>query len=366
MDQSSIRQRTQASMPDTSRPVAVRIIGDGFMDPAYFVAALGERVRARPLDIRTMTLDWPLRCAVTKSDPALPVQEFFGRPEDYFEFVADAEILVNHLAPVTADTLDHAPGLRLIAVSRGGPVNVDVKAAGARGIVVANTPGRNASAVAEFTIASLLAETRNLIRGHVAMAAGRFPRDLYHRDIAGPELCEMTVGIVGYGEIGARVVALLKPFGPRILVADPYKPLSEADAADGVRRVELDELLAESDAVTLHPRVTPETRGMIGRERIARMRRGSYLVNTTRGQILDYEALHDALVSGHLAGAALDTFQPEPPPPDWPLLRLPNVTLSPHIAGASRFSIRKAATIVADDVERFLSGRPLQFPCKVP
>ncbi|BBK40979.1 oxidoreductase [Allostella vacuolata] len=347
-------------------PVAVRIIGDGFMDPSYFVAALEERVAARPLAIRSMALAWPLQGRVTKSDPTLPVQEFAGRPEDYFDFVADAEILVNHLAPVTRETLERAPGLRLIAVSRGGPVNVDLQAARERGVAVVNTPGRNASAVAEFTIASLLAETRNLIRGHVAMAAGGFPRDLYHRDIAGPELCEMTVGVVGYGEIGARVVALLKPFGGRILVADPYKDLSDADKADGVRRVALDELLRDSDAVTLHPRVTPETRGMIGRERIAAMRRGAYLVNTTRGQILDYAALYDALVSRHLAGAALDTFDPEPPPADWPLLRLPNVTLSPHIAGASRYSIRKAAVTVADDIERFLAGQPLRFPCVVP
>ena len=122
--------------------------------------------------------------------------------------------------------------------------------------------------------------------------------------------------------------------------------------------------MRRADVVTLHPRVTPETRGMISRERIAMMKPGGYIVNTTRGQVLDYPALYDALVSGRLKGAALDTFDPEPPPADWPLLRLPNVTLSPHIAGASRFSAAKAAAMIAEDIALILDGKPPLHPCK--
>ncbi len=347
----------------TQQPLTIGIIGDGFMQPALFETALKARLLDRALQFRLWELDWPLNLKSTKHDPILPVGEFVGRPEDYFGFLGDLDILVTHLAPITAESLSHAAKLRLIAVSRGGPVNIEMAAARARGIPVINTPGRNASAVAEFTVASLLAETRNLIRGHLAVAAGTFGRSFYHYDNAGPELCELTVGIVGYGDIGTRVARLLRPFGCRIVIYDPFKELTDDEKAAGFRKAELDDLMRQSDVVTLHPRVTPQTRGMISRERIAMMKPGGYIVNTTRGQVLDYDALHDALVSGHLKGAALDTFEPEPPPPDWPLLKLPNVTLSPHIAGASRHSATKAATMIAEDIALFLDGKAPLYPC---
>lgn len=343
--------------------LAVGVIGDGFMQPSYFVDALNERLAGRALAIETMALNWPIERNITKVDPELPVQEFVGRPEQFYDFIGRAEILINHLAPVTRETFARAPKLKLIAVSRGGPINIDMAAAREHGVRVVNTPGRNASAVAEFTIASMLAETRNLIRGHVALAAGDYRGDLYHRDITGPELCELTVGVIGYGHVGTLVVRMLKGFGCRILVHDPYKQLSRADQDDGVAMVDLDTLIASSDVVTLHPRVTRETRGMIGAAEFAAMKRGAYFVNTARGPLVDYAALYEALTSGQLAGAALDTFEFEPPPPDWPLLKLSNVTLSPHIAGASRYTIRKAAVMIAEDVARFLAGEALLNPC---
>ena len=344
--------------------LTIGIIGDGFMQPGFFEAALREQLPGHALTIRSMEVDWPLRLKSTKYDPTLPVGEFVGRPEDYFDFLADLDILVTHLAPITADSLDHAPRLKAIAVSRGGPVNIEMAAARARGIPVVNTPGRNASAVAEFTVGSLLAETRNLIRGHMAVASGRFGREFYHYANTGPELCELTVGIVGYGDIGTRVARLLQPFGCGILIYDPFKELTPEEKAAGFEKAELDDLMARADVVTLHPRVTPETKGMISRARIAMMKPGGYIVNTTRGQVLDYDALYDALASGQLRGAALDTFEPEPPPADWPLLKLPNVTLSPHIAGASRHSAIKAATMIAGDIALILDGKPPLHPCK--
>ncbi|MBT0782804.1 2-hydroxyacid dehydrogenase [Paracoccus sp. pheM1] len=344
--------------------LTIGIIGDGFMQPGFFETALREQLPGRALTIRSMEVDWPLRLKSTKYDPTLPVGEFVGRPEDYFDFLADLDILVTHLAPITAESLDHAPRLKAIAVSRGGPVNIEMAAARARGIPVVNTPGRNASAVAEFTVGSLLAETRNLIRGHMAVASGRFGREFYHYANTGPELCELTVGIVGYGDIGTRVARLLQPFGCGILIYDPFKELTPEEKAAGFQKAELDDLMARADVVTLHPRVTPETKGMISRARIAMMKPGGYIVNTTRGQVLDYDALYDALASGQLRGAALDTFEPEPPPADWPLLKLPNVTLSPHIAGASRHSAIKAATMIAGDIALILDGKPPLHPCK--
>lgn len=353
------------SAKPTGQPLRVGIIGDGFMQPSFFEKALRERMPDREFDIRSMYLDWPLKLVSTKKDPVLPVIEFLGRPEDYYEFASDREVLIVHLAPVIDETFEKAPDLRIVAVSRGGPVNIEVAAAKQRGIPVINTPGRNASAVAEFTVGSLLAETRNMVRGHMSVKDGSFRRDFYHFDHAGPELCELTVGIIGFGDIGARVARLLAPFGCRILVADPYKQLSADEQQKlGISIVTLDELLTQSDVVTLHPKVTPETKKMIGAEQIAKMKRGSYIVNTTRGQVLDYDALYDALVSGQLRGAALDTFDPEPPPANAPLLQLPNVTLSPHIAGASIFSITKAANMIAEDIARILDGQPPLYPAK--
>ena len=149
--------------------------------------------------------------------------------------------------------MERCPDLKLVAVSRGGPVNVDLKAAKARGVAVVNAPGRNASAVAEFTIGAIIAVTRLITEGHAALSQGEWRGDLYRAEVAGPELSELTVGLIGYGHIGTRVVKLLKPFGPRILVFDPYVEVSAEDRADGVEQVDFDALLARADVVSLHP-----------------------------------------------------------------------------------------------------------------
>jgi D-3-phosphoglycerate dehydrogenase len=259
--------------------------------------------------------------------------------------------------------LDRLPALKLIAVSRGGPVNIDMAAARERGVKLVNTPGRNASAVAESTIAAILVETRLIRAGHEGLRQGNWRGDLYRADLTGTELSELTVGLIGYGEIGTRVVPLLKPFGCRILVCDPYKELSARDAADGVVMTDLDTLLAESDVVSLHARVTEETRGFLAAPQFARMRRGAYFINTARGPMVSYDDLYRALESRHLRGAMLETFWQEPTPADAPLLRLDNVTLTPHIAGASTTTVRIAARMVAEEVRRWLAGEPPLNPC---
>jgi D-3-phosphoglycerate dehydrogenase len=342
----------------------VAVIGDRFMKPEIFAQAL-RTIRGADLDIRTHELAWPDEPMSHgyAGDALEGLREFMGRPEDIVDFLADAEILVTHLAPVNGWLLDRCPELKLIGVSRGGPVNIDMKAARARGVAVVNAPGRNASAVAEFTIGAILAETRLITKGHVALRQGVWRGDLYRADLTGEELSELTVGIIGYGHIGTRVVRLLKPFGCRILVDDPYVRLSPGDAADGVEQVDLDTLLKRSDVVSLHARVTPETTGFLAAPQFARMKRGSYFINTARGPMVDYQALHDALASGHLRGAMLETFWQEPPPPDAAILRLKNVTLTPHIAGASLKTVKIAARMVADEVGRYLRGEPFANPC---
>jgi D-3-phosphoglycerate dehydrogenase len=192
---------------------------------------------------------------------------------------------------------------------------------------------------------------------------GEWRGELYRADLTGEELSEMTVGVVGYGHVGTKVVRILKAFGCKVFVCDPYVQLSVVDIKDGVEHVSLERILADSDVVTLHARVTEETRGFIGAEQFAAMKPGSYFVNTARGPLVDYAALTDALRSRHLRGAAIETFGIEPVPTDWELLRLDNVTLTPHIAGASVKTVKIAAEAAAEEVRRFLAGEPPLNPC---
>ena len=349
---------------NTAAPTEVAIIGDRFMLSSMFEEALqaacGGAVACRGLDLPWP--DEPMEHGYAK--PGMDgLKEYMGEPEEVIGHVGEAAILVTHLAPLSAAMFAAMPQLKLVAVSRGGPVNIDMKAAAAHGVTVVNTPGRNASAVAEFTIGAIIAETRNITKGHDALRRGEYRGDLYRADITGEELSEMTVGVIGYGNVGTKVVRLLRAFGCRILVDDPYVQLSPADAADGVKMVGLSQLLAESDVVTLHPRVTEETRGMLDAEAFATMKPGAVVVNTARGPLMDYDALYEALTSGQLRGAMLETFAIEPTPPDWPLLQLPNVTLTPHIAGASVKTVRIAAGKAAEEVRRWIAGEPPLNPC---
>ena len=343
---------------------SIAIVGDRFMLPSVFAekitAACGNGV-----DIRLLEQPWPDEpmehgYAGSKLDG---LKEFMGDPDEVAEFIGDAALLVTHLAPISRSMLERLPNLKFIAVSRGGPVNIDMQAARDHGVIVVNTPGRNASAVAEFTIGAILSETRLIRSGHESLRGGEWRGDLYRADRTGRELGEMTVGIVGYGAIGSRVVKLLKAFGCRILVADPYVQLSAQDRNDGVEHVGLADLLARADVISLHARVTSETTGLIDGAALAQVKPGAFLINTARGPLVDYKALFEVLSSGRLAGAMLDTFAVEPVPPDWPLLQLPNVTLTPHIAGASLRTVTIAADQAAEEVRRYLAGEPPLNPC---
>lgn len=342
----------------------VAIIGDYFMAPEAFEqklrAACGESV-----NLRLRKDNWPDEpmehgYAVAGMEG---LKEYFGGADDVVAFIGEAEILITHLAPMSGAMLARLPQLKMIAVSRGGPVNIDMKAAHARGVRVVNTPGRNSSAVAEFTLGAILSETRKIRVGHEALRKGEWRGDLYRADATGRELNELTVGVIGYGKIGTKVVRLLRAFGARILVHDPYIQLSADDVAAGVRLVGFEALLKEADVVTLHARVTPETTHMMNANAFARMKPDAIFVNTARGPLCDYDALYTALTQGVIASAMLETFGVEPVPPDWPLLQLPNVTLTPHIAGASVRTVTIAAEQAAEEVRRYIKGEGPLNPC---
>jgi D-3-phosphoglycerate dehydrogenase len=342
------------------RQLTVAVIGDRFMQPDAFVAALAPLAGQVRLETRALELDWP-DTPLTHGyagDDLKGLREFMGDPTEIEAFIAGADILINHLAPITAGMLERNPQLKLIAVSRGGPVNIDIAAARAANVTVVGTPGRNAAAVAEFTIGMILAQTRLITAGHDGLARGLWRGDLYRADVTGNELSALTVGVVGYGHIGTRVVRLLHAFGCRILVTDPYVELRPEDRERGVEQIVLNMLLSRSDVVSLHARVTEETTGFIGRRELGLMKPTAYLINTARGPLVDYDALYDVLKEGRIRGAGLETFAVEPVPPDLLLLRLPNVTLTPHVAGASQQTVERAAAMVAEELRRFVAGEP--------
>ncbi|MFN3332731.1 MAG: 2-hydroxyacid dehydrogenase [Caldilinea sp.] len=341
-----------------SKQVRVAVIGDQFVRTELFVDALHRFLEPEvgEASVVSMNVSWP-DTPLQYNDE---VKEFLGDPTEVAQLAQDADVLLTHVAPVTQAVLDAAPNLRIIGCCRGGPVNVNVAAATARGIPVVNSPARNSQAVTEFTIGLILAECRGIARSHAALSQGVWLGDLYRYDRAGRELRGQTIGLVGFGAIAQSLVTYLRPFGLHILAYDPF--VSAARCAEmNVEQVGLDELLARADIVSLHARVTPQTVGMIGAAQFARMKPGAYFINTARGPLVDYDALYEALRSGHLAGAGIDCFPEEPPPPDWPLLTLPNVTVTPHIAGASRNSAERGPEQVARDVANFFAGRPLEF-----
>ena len=339
----------------------IAVIGDHFMRARFFAQEI-QRACGSEIACRCLDLPWPdtpmISAPRNGGGGLAEIDEYCGTPEQVIKHVGASEILITHLAPITREVFAACPQLKFLAVARGGPLNVDMNAAAARGVVVVNAPGRNASAVAEYTVGVMIAQSRNIIIGHEAMRAGVFRNDLYDSERMGAELSEMTVGIVGYGEVGKRVVKLLRVFAAEILVSDPHQTLTKEDKEGGVRSVSLDELLRRADIVSLHQRASVETAGMFNRDRLLSMRPRALLINTARGALLDYDALYETMQSGHLRGAVLDVFAEEPPPPNAPLLHLRNVTATPHISGASLTTVRVSARRIAADLQRWLQGVP--------
>ncbi len=336
----------------------VTIIGDNFMLSDMFEAKLKDAVKAGAFTIRKHTFNWPGEPLVHgHTTPGMDgLKEYFGDDDQVVELVGDSEIMITHLAPLSKGMLAQLPNLKMVAVSRGGPVNIDLQACRDRDVLVVNTPGRNASAVAEFTIGAILTQTRNIRASHEELRRGVWSDKYYRADTAGRELCEMTVGVVGYGAIGRLVTRLLSAFGCKIQVHDPYATLSADDLAYGVEMVSWEDLLSQCDIVSLHPRVTPETKGMMDAPAFARMKSDALLVNTTRGSLCDDDAMINALKTGGIGGAVIDTFTTEPLPQNHPLTSLPNVTLTSHIAGASVRTVAYAAEQTAEEVRRYLAG----------
>ncbi|OHV43451.1 2-hydroxyacid dehydrogenase [Pseudofrankia sp. BMG5.36] len=333
--------------------MTVRVLsaGDDFVLNRLLADALVSKVPV-PLDISEISLPWPVKPFGRVAE----VDEASGTEEQMIEALRGVQICVTQMAPLTERILQASPELRLFCVGRGGPVNVNLDAATLHGVAITFAPGRNAQATAEHTVAMMLSGLRRIPGTHSDLMAGTWRGDYYRYESVGRELADSVVGLVGYGAIGSKVAGILSGFGVRVVFHDPYLTDVPVGAAESVS---LEALLEQSHVVSLHARATPTTRGMIGAPQIAAMPQGSVLVNCARGSLLDYDAVCDALESGHLFAAAFDVFPEEPIPVGSRLRRTPNVIMTPHLAGASRETASNAADIIAADVARYLGDEPL-------
>jgi D-3-phosphoglycerate dehydrogenase len=301
--------------------------------------------------------------------------------EDMLTYVAehDPDILVVGADPVTKDILDAGNSIRLVACTRGTPVNVDVESCTRRNIPVTNTPARNAVAVAEFTIALLLCCARTIPQAHLAVKTNDItipPTEEIRKDVKdviwihpaltsvpfmrfrGIEIEGAVLGIVGFGAIGRKVAQKAHALGMDVMVHDPYvdEGVFEEHHAE---KTNLDSLLTDSDFISLHAKVTAETKHLIGAAEFARMKNTAYLVNTARGVLVDHKALYDALKYKEIAGAALDVFEYEPLYSDDPLLTLDNVILTPHLGGASYNVVSHHSRMILDDIVAVLENKEI-------
>jgi D-3-phosphoglycerate dehydrogenase / 2-oxoglutarate reductase len=272
---------------------------------------------------------------------------------------ADA-LIVRSATKVTAELLDKAPKLRAVGRAGVGVDNIDLEAATKRGVLVMSTPGGNAVSVAEHTFALLLALARQVPRLDKAIHEGRWEKS----SAAGTEVRGKVLGIIGLGRIGSEVAVRAEAFDMRVLGFDPY--ISEAAAREmNVELVPLDALLAESDFISLHTALSPTTQNLINAATIGKMKKGARIINAARGELIDEAALAEGLKSGKLAGAALDVFAEEPPK-NSPLVGLPNVIGTPHVAGSTTEAQEEVGTQVAVQIKDYLADGIIRNAVNLP
>lgn len=296
---------------------------------------------------------------------------------ELIDAINDVEILMVGYEQVTARVIQEASKLKLIAVARGNPVNVDIQAAAVRSIPVIHAPGRNAIAAAEYTMGLILSLVRNITKSDRSLRSGKFlgeastsfigadqsqdviwniDGDNPYINFCGFELNGKILGLIGFGFVAHQVARLAKAFGMHVLAYSPNSdPLKAAE--ENVKLVDLTTLLSTADIISVHCKATADARGMIDRDALNLMKPSSYLINTARAIIIDQDALVWALENNMIAGAALDVYWFEPLPSNHPLLKMDNVIITPHLAGAAEDVRERHSRMIVDDVFAWLDGK---------
>ena len=276
--------------------------------------------------------------------------------------MCDAEAVLLNKGVLSAETILQAPNLKYVGIMATGCNTIDLPAAKQRGLVVCNVPGYSTPSVAQHTFALLL-ELSNHVGRHAAnVRAGGWTRNPDYCYWLTPqiELADLTLGIIGFGQIGQAVARIAVAFGMRVLAnrRDTIQP-----PPPGVEYADLNQLFAESDVISLHCPLTPQTKGIIHAARLAQMKPSAFLINTSRGPLVVESDLAAALAEGKIAGAAVDVLSTEPPPADNPLLQAPNCLITPHLAWATAAARKRLIDIVAENLRAYLNGHPInQIP----
>ena len=278
--------------------------------------------------------------------------------EELIALAQEADAVLNCYAKMTARVIGELKRCRVIARYGIGVDNVDLAAATRAGIVVTNVPDYCVDEVSDHGLALFLALARRVVAADQAVKSGAWDV-VAHKGIR--RLRGQTFGLLGFGKIARALAVKAQAFGMQVLASDPFVA-AETMARLRVRATDMDTLLAESDAVSVHVPLSPETRGIMGERALARMKPTAFLINTSRGGLVDESALAAALTAGRLAGAALDVMEKEPPPPDHPLRKAPNVILTPHLAFYSCEAVVELQTKVAEEAARALRGEPPRSP----
>jgi len=270
----------------------------------------------------------------------------------------DKDIIVVHVASINKEVIDACENLKVAAVLRGGIENADLDELTKRGIKLINAPWRSAHAVADFTVGMMIAENKNIARAHKLIYEGKWCKKFTNQEYI-HDMRTRTVGIIGFGYIGRKVIERLKGFECNVIVHDPFMDKKIIEEA-GFKSVTLEELLAQSDFVSVHIRLSEKTNKFIGKKEFAQMKPTAYFINTARAGIVDTDALIHALETKSIGGAAIDVFDEEPLPKDSPFLKLDNITLTSHLAGTSCDTMRNSVEIGFDDLKNYLQGLPMQ------
>lgn len=337
----------------------MKIVGIGdLLIPANIIEKGFEDFVARGVTIKTV--NWHQNSYEELQRINLQIEthgsEVYDVSDEIIRAVKDADIIITQFCPISRKVIDACKNLKIIGVLRSGYENINVDYATEKGILVYNTPGRNANAVADFTVGMLICECRNIAKSHMNMKNGHWVRDYINVAVV-PDLSEKTVGIIGLGQVGQKVAQRLHGFEMKILGYDPYIK----EVPDYIKLASLEEVAQNADFLTIHTRLNKETERMIDADFLRMIKPGAYFINTARSGLVDEKALYEALLSRHMIGAALDVFDVEPPPRDYPLLTLPNVTVTPHLAGGTVDAFLNSPRLLSKEMIKYLDGEMSRF-----